>query len=215
MSHSKPDEGLDGGRALLARRATIVPRGVPMVTEATVASAEGAILTDLTGRRLVDFAGGIGTVNVGHCAPAVTKAIRDQNERLLHVCFHVATYEPYVALCEKLAKLLPHGERTKVLLVNTGAEAVENAVKIARQATRRPAVICFTDGFHGRTMMGMSLTSNVKYKRGCGPFAPEGRSADCCRGRTGGRHGRGRAWHHRRHLRGQSRLVRRRPGQHR
>ena len=88
----------------------------------------------------------------------------------------MATYEPYVALAEKLASLLPHGqdgEGTKVLLVNSGAEAVENAVKIARQATGRPAVLCFSESFHGRTLMGMSLTSKVSYKKGCGPFAPE------------------------------------------
>ncbi|MEK7380300.1 MAG: aspartate aminotransferase family protein, partial [Gemmatimonadota bacterium] len=88
-------------------------------------------------------------------------------------CFHIATYEPYVALCERLAALLPHGDSTKVLLLNSGAEAVENAVKIARQATGRPAVLCFTEGFHGRTLLGMSLTSKVGYKAGCGPFAPE------------------------------------------
>jgi 4-aminobutyrate aminotransferase/(S)-3-amino-2-methylpropionate transaminase len=91
----------------------------------------------------------------------------------LHTCIHIATYEPYVALCEKLAALLPHGDRTKVMLVNSGAEAVENAIKIARQATNRPAVICYTEGFHGRTLMAMSLTSKYGYKIGCGPYAPE------------------------------------------
>ena len=160
-------------RELLERRAAVVPRGVPMVTEATVATASGALLTDLEGNELIDLAGGIGVMNAGHCLPSVTRAIAEQAGTLLHTCIHVATYEPYVALCETLARLLPHGDRTKVLLLNSGAEAVENAVKIARQATGRPAIVCYTDGFHGRTMMGMALTSNVKYKIGCGPFAPE------------------------------------------
>ena len=158
---------------LLDRRVAVVPRGVPMVTEATVASARGALLTDFEGNELIDLAGGIGVLNGGHCLESVTRAIADQAATLLHTCIHVATYEPYVALCETLARLLPHGDHTKVLLLNSGAEAVENAVKIARQATGRPAIVCYTDGFHGRTMMGMALTSNVKYKTGCGPFAPE------------------------------------------
>ncbi|HUG05824.1 MAG TPA: aspartate aminotransferase family protein [Candidatus Limnocylindria bacterium] len=160
-------------RDLLARRDAVVPRGVPRVTTATVASGAGAVLTDLEGRELIDFAGGIGVMNAGHCNARVVEAIREQAGRLLHTCFHVATYEPYIELCEKLASLFPHGDRTKVLLVNSGAEAVENAVKIARQATGRPAVICYTESFHGRTLLGMSLTSKVKYKSGCGPFAPE------------------------------------------
>jgi len=112
-------------------------------------------------------------MNAGHCQQAVVEAITRQAGELLHTCFHVATYEPYVELAEQLARLLPHGDHTKVLLVNSGAEAVENAVKIARQATGRSAVVCFSEAFHGRTLMGMSLTSKVAYKLGCGPFAPE------------------------------------------
>jgi 4-aminobutyrate aminotransferase / (S)-3-amino-2-methylpropionate transaminase / 5-aminovalerate transaminase len=161
---------------LLARREAVVPRGVPRVTTATAVSARGATITDSDGRDLLDFAGGIGVMNAGHCQEAVVDAIREQAGKLLHACFHVATYEPYVALAEKLAELIPHGregEGTKVLLINSGAEAVENAVKIARQATGRPAVICFSESFHGRTLLGMSLTSKVSYKKGCGPFAPE------------------------------------------
>lgn len=91
----------------------------------------------------------------------------------MHTCIHIATYEPYVALCERLVELMPHGGPTKAMLLNSGAEAVENAVKIARQATGRPGVICFEGGFHGRTLLGMSLTSKVRYKTDCGPFAPE------------------------------------------
>ena len=144
-----------------------------MVTPATVASAHGATLVDHDGRKLLDFASGIGVMNAGHCQPSVIEAIRDQATKCLHVGIHVATYEPYIALCEKLAELLPHGDETKVMLVNSGAEAVENAVKIARQATNRPAIICYTEGFHGRTLMAMSLTSKYGYKIGCGPYAPE------------------------------------------
>jgi len=158
---------------LLARREAVTPRGVPRVTTATAVRASGATIIDADGREILDFAGGIGVMNAGHCQEAVVEAISRQARELLHTCFHVATYEPYVELAEKLAELLPHGEHTKVLLINSGAEAVENAVKIARQATGRPAVICFSEAFHGRTLMGMSLTSKVGYKKGCGPFAPE------------------------------------------
>lgn len=159
--------------ALVARRARAVPRGVGVFNTVTVERASGAILTDLDGRSLIDFAGGIGVVNAGHCPESVVSAICEQAGKLLHASFNVATYEPYVALCEKLIELLPHGGATKAMLVSTGAEAVENAVKIARQATGRQGVLCFTDAFHGRTLMALTLTSKVAYKRGCGPFAPE------------------------------------------
>ena len=158
---------------LLARRDAVVPRGVPRVTTATAARGRGATIIDAEGNEILDFAGGIGVMNAGHCQERVVEAIARQAGELLHTCFHIATYEPYVALAEKLAKLLPHGDHTKVLLINSGAEAVENAVKIARQATGRPGIICFSEAFHGRTLMGMSLTSKVAYKKGCGPFAPE------------------------------------------
>ena len=141
--------------------------------ETTASSAEGAHLINADGERIIDLAGGIGVVNAGHCPPQVVQAIQKQAEQLLHTCIHIATYEPYVELCEKLNALLPHGDATKTMLLNSGAEAVENAIKIARQATGRPAVICYTGAFHGRTMMGMSLTSKTGYKKGCGPFAPE------------------------------------------
>jgi 4-aminobutyrate aminotransferase/(S)-3-amino-2-methylpropionate transaminase len=141
---------------LIARRKAAVPRGVGMFAgETSVASAAGALLTDTEGKQWIDFSGGIGVVNAGHCPPSVVKAIQEQAAKLLHICIHVATYEPYVALCEKLNSLLPHGGPTKTMLVNSGAEAVENAIKIARQATGRPAILCYTGGFHGRTMMGM------------------------------------------------------------
>ena len=158
---------------LIARRMAVTPRGIPMVTSVVVESADGATLIGPDGNEVIDFAGGIGVVNAGHCPPAVIEAIQRQASKLMHTCIHVATYEPYVALCEKLVELLPHGDRTKVMLVNSGAEAVENAIKIARQATNRPAVLCYTEGFHGRTLMAMSLTSKFGYKIGCGPYAPE------------------------------------------
>lgn len=159
---------------LIARRRAVVPRAVGEFAGAiAVDSAEGATLVDVDGRSWIDFAGGIGVMNVGHCDPRVVKAIQEQAARLIHTCIHVATYEPYVALCEKLVELFPHGEETRCVLLNSGAEAVENAVKFARQSTGRPAILCFTEAFHGRTMMGMSLTSKTRYKVGCGPFAPE------------------------------------------
>jgi 4-aminobutyrate aminotransferase/(S)-3-amino-2-methylpropionate transaminase len=112
-------------------------------------------------------------VNAGHCPESVVKAIQEQAAKYLHTSFNVVSYEPYVELCEKLIEILPHGNETKAMLVSTGAEAVENAVKIARQATGRPAIIGFSEAYHGRTMMAMTLTSKIGYKIGCGPFAPE------------------------------------------
>ena len=158
---------------LLDRRKNIVANGVGVFNTATVKHAKGAIITDVDGRELIDFAGGIGVVNAGHCPEPVVEAIREQAGKYLHTSFNVVTYEPYIKLCEELAEILPHGEKTKAMLISTGAEAVENAIKIARQATKRPAVICFTEAYHGRTLMTMSLTSKVNYKFSCGPFAPE------------------------------------------
>ena len=158
---------------LIARRNAIVPEGMGMFSPLTIASAKGAITKDVDGKEYIDFAGGIGVLNAGHCPKPVVDAIVKQSRQLIHACFPVAIYEPYVELCEVLAKLFPHGKKTKVMLTNTGAEAVENAIKIARQATGKQGVICFTEGFHGRTLLGMSLTSKTGYKLGCGPFAPE------------------------------------------
>jgi 4-aminobutyrate aminotransferase/(S)-3-amino-2-methylpropionate transaminase len=158
---------------LFERRKKIVANGVGVFNTATVKDAKGAIITDVDGRELIDFAGGIGVVNAGHCPEPVVEAIREQAGKYLHTSFNVVTYEPYITLCEELAEVLPHGEQTKVMLVSTGAEAVENAIKIARQATNRPAILCYTDAYHGRTMMAMTLTSKISYKYDCGPFAPE------------------------------------------
>ena len=158
---------------LFDRRKNVVANGVGVFNTATVREAKGAIIIDADGRELIDFAGGIGVVNAGHCPEPVVKAIREQAGKYLHTSFNVVTYEPYIALCEELAEILPHGESTKVMLVSTGAEAVENAIKIARQATNRPAILCYTGAYHGRTMMAMTLTSKISYKYDCGPFAPE------------------------------------------
>jgi 4-aminobutyrate aminotransferase/(S)-3-amino-2-methylpropionate transaminase len=165
---------MSGSEQLIERRHAVVPVGVAQFAgDTTAASARGCHLIDADGNEILDLAGGIGVMNVGHCDERVVAAIREQAAKLIHACIHVSTYEPYVALCEKLVELLPHGGPTKAMLVNSGAEAVENAIKIARQATRRPAILCFTEAFHGRTMMGMTLTSKTRYKVGCGPFAPE------------------------------------------
>jgi 4-aminobutyrate aminotransferase/(S)-3-amino-2-methylpropionate transaminase len=161
-------------RNLIERREAIVPRAVGQFAgQLTAVSASGARVTDAEGHEFIDFAGGIGVMNVGHSAPEVVRAIQEQAEKLIHVSIHVATYERYVELCEKLIELLPHGDSTKVILINSGAEAVENAIKLARQATGRAAVICYTEAFHGRTLMALALTSKTKYKTGCGPLAPE------------------------------------------
>src|SRR3954468_13939185 len=161
-------------RALLERRGSAVPRGVPAVTPIAVAHAEGAVITDADGNRLIDFAGGIGVVNTGHRHPGVVDAVRGQLERFAHVCFPVSTYEPYVLLAERLNRITPGTHPKKTFLLNSGAEAIENAVKIARHFSGRQAVVCFEHAFHGRTNLGMALTSKVRpYKKGFGPFAPE------------------------------------------
>jgi 4-aminobutyrate aminotransferase len=140
-----------------------------------VARAEGARVEDVDGKTYIDFAGGLGCQNTGHGLPAVVAAIHEQADRYLHQCFMVGMYEPYIEVCRRLAELSPcPGEEQKSILVNSGAEAVENAVKIARAATGRPAVVVFDRAFHGRTLLTMTMTSKVvPYKRGFGPFAPE------------------------------------------
>ncbi len=157
----------------IERRKKIVPNGVGIFCPSTAVKADGAMITDADNNQLIDFGGGIGVLNAGHCPETVVKAIQEQAAKLIHTCFHVSTYDGYLSLCERLAGILPHGKHTKVMLTNTGAEAVENAIKIARQATKRSAVICFTEAFHGRSMMAMTLTSKINYKTDCGPFAPE------------------------------------------
>jgi 4-aminobutyrate aminotransferase / (S)-3-amino-2-methylpropionate transaminase / 5-aminovalerate transaminase len=162
------------GTDVRAARERYVSRSVtapPIVVE----RAEGARITADDGRTYLDFAGGIGCQNLGHGPSEVVKAIHEQVDRFLHQCFMVGMYEPYVEVCRRLAELYPGpGSDYKSVLVNSGAEAVENAVKVARAATGRPAVVAFDRAFHGRTLLTMSLTSKVvPYKRGFGPFAPE------------------------------------------
>ncbi|MHB1038901.1 MAG: 4-aminobutyrate--2-oxoglutarate transaminase [Desulfobacteria bacterium] len=160
--------------ALLEMRNRNIPRGAFNATPAFIREARGAVMIDRDGRELIDFAGGIGVNNVGHSHPKVVAAIKDQADKFIHTCFHVAMYEPYVELASKLNELAPGDFPKMTMLANSGAEAVENAVKIARYATGRPAVIAFENGFHGRTLLTMTLTGKVKpYKYGFGPFAPE------------------------------------------
>ncbi|MED1103282.1 4-aminobutyrate--2-oxoglutarate transaminase [Bacillus paramycoides] len=174
MLKEKKDITTTKSSILHERRKNAVPEGPYNITELYVQSAKGAIITDVDGNELIDFAGGIGMQNVGHCHPKVVKAIQEQVESSIHSCFHVAPYESYIALAERLNELTPGDFKKKTMFANSGAEAVENAVKIARKATGRSAIVSFERAYHGRTLMTMSLTSKVKpYKHGFGPFAPE------------------------------------------
>jgi 4-aminobutyrate aminotransferase / (S)-3-amino-2-methylpropionate transaminase / 5-aminovalerate transaminase len=157
---------------LLAKRDTYVARGValaPIVAD----HGHGARLTDVDGKEYIDFAGGIGVLNLGHTPDAVVDAIKRQAEAMLHSCFPVAAYEPYLEVARLLCEHTPGAHAKKAVLINSGAEAVENAVKISRYYTGRDGVITFDRGFHGRTLLTMSLTSKLVYKKGMGPFAPE------------------------------------------
>jgi 4-aminobutyrate aminotransferase/4-aminobutyrate aminotransferase/(S)-3-amino-2-methylpropionate transaminase len=158
---------------LRARKAAAVPNGVGN-KGIYVAKAENAELWDVDGRRFIDFAAGIAVVNTGHRHPGVMAAVKAQTELFAHTCFHVASYESYVRLAERLNAVAPGDFAKKTLFLNSGAEAIENAVKIARYHTKRSAVIAFSGGFHGRTLMTMALTGKVMpYKRGFGPFPAE------------------------------------------
>ncbi|HEY3839729.1 MAG TPA: aminotransferase class III-fold pyridoxal phosphate-dependent enzyme, partial [Bryobacteraceae bacterium] len=159
---------------LAARRDRAVPRGIFQTTSIFVERTDGAIIEDIDGNRFIDLGGGIGCQNAGHRPPAVVDAIHRQADRYLHTCFMVTPYEPYVRLAEKLNDLAPGPSPKKTALFNSGAEAVENGVKIARAYTRRPAILCFEHAFHGRTMMGLALTSKTHpYKAGFEPFPAE------------------------------------------
>src|SRR5579872_4686464 len=161
-------------RELAERRAQAVPRGVSQLTPIYVHRSQGAVIEDVDGNQFLDFGGGIGCLNAGHRAPRVVQAIQEQAERYLHTCFMVTPYDGYVRLAERLNALAPGASPKKTMFVNSGAEAVENAVKIARAYTHRPAIICFEDAFHGRTFMTMSLTSKTHpYKAGFEPFASD------------------------------------------
>lgn len=160
--------------ALVARREMHVPRGITNSHPIFIERAEGARMWDVDGKEYIDFAGGIGVMNVGHSHPRVLQAIQAQLACFTHTCFQVAMYEPYIQLAERLNALAPGDGPYKTIFFTSGAEATENAVKIARAATGRPAIVAFSNSFHGRTLLGMSLTGKTKpYKQNFGPFAPE------------------------------------------
>lgn len=159
---------------LLDRRKKAIPRGVGHMTKIVADHAEGSYLVDVDGRRFIDFSGGIGTLNIGHRHPAVMTRIREQLDKLHHVAIGVALTEPYIEVAERLLPLVPIRGDKKAILLNSGAEAVENAIKIARAYTKRRGIVCFEGAFHGRTLMTMTLSSKANpYKTGFGSFAPD------------------------------------------
>lgn len=159
---------------LSERRTGVIPKGHASLATCYIESAKGALVYDVEGREYIDFAGGIAVMNVGHSHPKVVAAIKEQAEKFTHTCFMVLPYQHLIELAEKLTALVPGDSPKSALFVNSGAEAVENAVKIARYCTKRPAIIAFDHSFHGRTMLTMTLTGKVKpYKLGFGPFSPE------------------------------------------
>ncbi|MEJ7841265.1 MAG: 4-aminobutyrate--2-oxoglutarate transaminase [Rubrobacter sp.] len=161
-------------RALMERRHRAVTSGVGIATPMFAQEAKGALLTDVDGNTFIDFGGGIGVMNIGHANSRVVEAVKEKAEQLTHTCFYVTEYEEYIELAERLNALVPGDFEKRSFFVNSGAEAVENAVKIARYYTGRPAVIAFENSFHGRTMLAMTLTGKTDpYKKGFGPFVPE------------------------------------------
>jgi 4-aminobutyrate aminotransferase len=174
MEPKEPDMNHSKNEHLMARKAAATPRGVGVMGTFFAERAQGAELWDVQGQRYIDFAGGIAVMNVGHGHPKVIAAIEAQLKRFTHTCYQVVPYESYVALAEKLNQLTPGTHAKKTALFSTGAEAIENAVKIARSYTKRSGVIAFGGAFHGRSMFAVSLTGKVQpYKAGFGPFPPE------------------------------------------
>jgi 4-aminobutyrate aminotransferase/(S)-3-amino-2-methylpropionate transaminase len=176
MSYIRLNTAIPGPRAkdLIARRAAAAPSGLGRATDVVVERADGGLVFDVDGNTFIDLAGGIGMLAVGHAPPQVVKAIQDQAAKYIHPCALVATYEPYVKLAETLNEITPGAFKKKTILANSGAEAVENAVKLSRKCTGRPTIICFEGGYHGRTLLTLSLTSKYGlFKSGFGPFAPE------------------------------------------
>ncbi|TDD88472.1 4-aminobutyrate--2-oxoglutarate transaminase [Actinomadura darangshiensis] len=161
-------------RDLQKRRVAAVPPGVGSVLPVYVTDAGGGVVVDVDGNSLIDFGSGIAVTGVGNANPRVAARVKAQADRFTHTCFMVAPYESYVAVCENLNRITPGDHEKRSFLVNSGAEAVENAVKIARYATGRQAVVAFDHGYHGRTLLTMTLTAkNMPYKQGFGPYAPE------------------------------------------
>jgi 4-aminobutyrate aminotransferase / (S)-3-amino-2-methylpropionate transaminase / 5-aminovalerate transaminase len=161
-------------KEILDRQQRIVAEPLSVYLPVVIAEGSGALLTDVDGNTFIDFTGGIGCLNVGHSHPRVVEAVHDQVDRFTHTDFTIVPYENYVSLGERLSNLVPISGEKRVGFFNSGAEAIENAVKFARCYTKRPAVIAFDGAFHGRTLMALSLTSKTHpYKAGLGPFAPE------------------------------------------
>jgi 4-aminobutyrate aminotransferase/(S)-3-amino-2-methylpropionate transaminase len=161
-------------RALLERRLQAVPRGVFYTTPIFADATSGAIIRDVDGNSLIDLGAGLAVLNTGNSAPGVTEAVRAQLDRFTHTCMHVTMNEPYLELAERLNELVPGEEPKRTMFTNSGAEAVENAVKISRYFTKRPGVVVFDHAFHGRTLLAMTMTAKVvPYKQSLGPFIPE------------------------------------------
>ncbi|OLC46000.1 MAG: 4-aminobutyrate--2-oxoglutarate transaminase [Acidobacteria bacterium 13_1_40CM_65_14] len=176
MSYIRLNTDIPGPRArdLIARRLAATPAGLGRATDVVVERADGSLIFDVDGNTLIDLAGGIGMLAVGHAPAAVVKAIAEQAQKFVHVCALVATYEPYVRLAEVLNEIVPGTFRKKTIFANSGAESVEYAVHLSRKYTGRPSIICFEGGYHGRTLLTLSLTSKYGlFKSGFGPFAPE------------------------------------------
>ncbi len=176
MGYASIKTNLPGNKSkeLMERREKAVPKGVSYGAPLFAQSAEGALIKDVDGNTFIDFVGAIGTINVGHCHPKVKQALHEQVDQFIHTGFNIMMYEAYIELAERLARIAPGNHEKKVLLQNSGAEAVENAVKIARKYTKRQGIVSFSKGFHGRTLLTMTMTSKVKpYKFEFGPFAPE------------------------------------------
>src|SRR5213595_3456184 len=161
-------------REILARKERVVADPLSVYVPVVVAEGRGATLADVDGNTFIDFTGGVGCLNVGHAHPRVVEAVQEQAARFLHTDFTIVPYEVYVTLAERLLAVSPFAGPAKAAFFNAGTEAVENAVKFARAYTKRPAVIAFDGGFHGRTLLSLTLTSKTHpYKAGLGPFAPE------------------------------------------
>lgn len=161
-------------KALVEERRKYVANGVSMSVDIAIEEAKGALLKDVDGNVFLDFAAGIGVQNVGHCDEDIIEVIKEQADKYIHPCFHIATYEPYVKLAKKLTEITVGSYEKKVMLANSGAEALENAIKVAKTYTKKTGILSATGSFHGRTNMTMSITSKYKpYKNGFGPFAPE------------------------------------------
>jgi 4-aminobutyrate aminotransferase/(S)-3-amino-2-methylpropionate transaminase len=174
LTKTKTDSKTSKAKELWAQRSDIVSSGTAAYTSVVVDHAQNATLWDVDGKEYLDFAGGIGTINVGHCHPKVTEALREQAGKLLHTSFHVCAYPGYMEVCKQLISVVPGQAKKKAILFNSGSEAVENAVKYARAFTKRKAIISFDNAFHGRTLLCLTLDGKYKpLRQGLGPFAPE------------------------------------------